>query len=215
MYLIKDLDLINDVEKFDVILVGTNTYCTMNNGFQGKIRRKYNFVYQMNCKTRYGDINKLGTRITTKITKPIFSLCFISKGYNFRPKSNPEFIDYAALENCIKTANVEFSGMRVATTIMGSTEFDGGGNKDKILKILEENSNRMILYVYDYTQYSGKTERAKVFVKNYNVCVGNQKLTKQIVEKQIEERSKLTSFEEPAYTRKANLKKRLRDLANN
>lgn len=215
MYLIKDLDLINDVEKFDVILIGTNTYCTMNNGFQGKVRRKYNFVYQMNCKTRYGDINKLGNRVTTKNTKPIFSLCFISKGYNFQPKSNPEFIDYTALENCIKTANVEFSGMRVATTIMGSTEFDGGGIKDKILKILEENSDRMILYVYDYIQYSGKTERAKEFVKNYNVCVGNQKLTKQIVEKQIEERSKLTSFEEPAYTRKANLKKRLRDLVNN
>lgn len=215
MYLIKDLDLINDIEKFDVILIGTNTYCTMNNGLQGKVRRKYNFVYQMNCKTKYGDPTKLGTRITTKNTRPIFSLCFISHGYNFRPKTNPEFVDYNSLENCIKTANIEFSGLRVATTIMGVTEFDGGGDRGKILKILEENSDKMILYVYDYIQYSGKTERAKEFVKNFGMCVGNKKLTKQIVEKQIEERSKLTSFEEPAYTRRANLKKRLRELANN
>jgi hypothetical protein len=215
MYLIKDIDLINDAEKYDVILVGTNTYCTMSNGFQGKVRRKYHFVYEMNCKTKYGDINKLGTRITTKNTSPIFSLCFISKGYNFIPKLKPEFIDYNALENCIKTANVEFSGLRVATTIMGITEFDGNGDRDKILKILEDNSDRMDLHVYDYIQYNSRIERTKEFNKNHELCAKNPEVSKAIVEKQIEERSKLTTFDEPAYTGKKKLKNYLRDLANN
>lgn len=210
MYLIKDLDLINDVEKFDVILVGTNTYCTMNNGFQGKIRRKYNFVYQMNCNTKYADPNKLGTRLTTKNTSPIFSICFISNGYNFNPQKKPEFIDYSALENCIKTANIEFSGLRVATTLMGSTKFDGGGDRDKILQIFEENSDKIILYVYDYEQYSGKEENLIEFSNYKKLNLKN----KEIKIKTIENRAKLTSFDEPAYTAKNKLKKYLRELAN-
>ena len=52
---IKYRDLIDDVELYDVILIGTNTYCTMNNGFQGKVRKKYNYVYDLNLSTKYGD----------------------------------------------------------------------------------------------------------------------------------------------------------------
>ena len=215
MVIVEGIDLIHEINKFDVILVGTNTYCTMNNGFQGKIRRRYNFVYQANCKTKYADINKLGTRVNVSGEGTIFSLCFISHGYNFTPNKKPVFVDYKSLENCLRTANVEFAGLKVATVLMGGTEFDGGGDKKLILKMMEENSDRIDLYVYDYVQHSSKTERSKVFIENSAKCVGNPQLSKEIAFTQMTERSKLTSFDEPAYTGRLKLKKRLRDLANN
>ena len=204
-------DLIEDIEKYDVILIGTNCYCTMNNGFQGKIRKKYNFVYDLNLSTKYGDKNKLGKRVTTKNTKPIFSLCFITLGYSFRPDLNKYYLDYKALENCIKTANNEFQGLKVATTVMGSEEFDGNGDRHKINKILKENSDKIDLYVYTKKQYKAIEERRVVFKKNAKICVGKPKKAEEIVKKQIEERSKLDSFEEPT-GRKKRLRKEIRAL---
>ena len=83
-------------------------------------------------------------------------MCYISK---FKTKN--EFIDYDALENCIKTANIEFNGLNVATTVIGSSCFDGNGDRDKIMKILEENSDKMNLTVYDYNQMSRAEENKK------------------------------------------------------
>lgn len=40
------------------------------------------------------------------------------------------------------------------TTIIGSTKFDGKGDKEKCLKIIEENTKDLDLYVYDYEQIS-------------------------------------------------------------
>lgn len=157
--LIKNIDLIDDIEKYDVILVGTNTYHTMGNGFQKKIRVKYPETYELNLTTKYGDKKKIGTRVTTKKT-PKISLCFIVNGYNFRPDLVKDYLDYDGLENCIKTANIEFSGLNVATTFIGCSKFDGNGDKDRVLKILEDNSDRINLFVYDYEQLSRDTESA-------------------------------------------------------
>ncbi len=61
--IIKNVDLINDIDKYDVILVGTNTYHTMGNGFQKKIRFKCPESYKLNLTTKYGDKKKLGNRV--------------------------------------------------------------------------------------------------------------------------------------------------------
>ena len=208
---IQRIDLIDDIEKYDVILIGTNCYCAMNNGFQGKVRKKYNFVYDLNLSTKYGDKNKLGKRVTTKNTKPIFSLCFMTLGYRFRPDLVEDYVDYKALENCIKTANNEFQGLKVATTLMGVEEFDGNGKRWKIKKILKENSDKIDLYIYTAKQYKSIEERRIIFKKNAKICVGKPKKAEEIVKKQIEERSKLDSFEEPT-GRKKRLRKEIRAL---
>ena len=41
MNIIKDSDLIWETDNFDVILVGTTIYCSLPDGFQRKMRRKY------------------------------------------------------------------------------------------------------------------------------------------------------------------------------
>ena len=158
--IIEGIDLDKDIEKYDAILVGTNSYCVMGSGIQAKIRKKYPFVYDLNLSTKYGDKSKLGCRVTTKGTIPLFSLCFIVYGYNFRPDIVNDYLDYSALEKCIKTANNEFSGLNVATTFIGCSKFDGNGDKDKVMKILNENTDKINLFVYDYEQYSRPIERS-------------------------------------------------------
>ncbi len=209
--IVKDIDLYNEVEKYDVILVGTNTYQKMVNGFQGKVRKKYPFVYKLNLETKYADRNKLGTRVTTKETKPIFSLCFITYGYNFRPDLVKDYLDYDSLEKCLKTANNQFKGLKVATTIMGSYKSDGNGDVGKIMEIIINNSDKMDLYVYDYQQKTTVEERAEIFKKNAPICKGNKELSKQIVKQQIEERSELDTMEEVG-GRKKRIKKEINDL---
>ena len=162
--IVKDIDLINDVDKFDVILVGTNTYHTMGNGFQKKIRLKYSDTYNLNLTTKYGDKKKLGTTITTNAT-PRISLCFITNGYNFRPDLTPDYLDYTALEKCLKWANIAFSGLRVATTLIGGSKFDGNGDKSKILDIISNNSDKMQLFVYDYEQLDWSVEKVIAYLK--------------------------------------------------
>lgn len=157
--IIKDIDLITQIDKFDVILVGTNTYHTMGNGFQKKIRLKYSESYNLNLTTKYGDKKKLGTTITTNGT-PRISLCFITHGYNFRPDLTPDYLDYDALEKCLKQANIEFSDMKVATTLIGGSKFDGNGDKKRILNIIESNSDKMDLCIYDYEQLDWNVEKS-------------------------------------------------------
>lgn len=151
--IVKDKDPIWDTEEFDVLLVGTSIYNQMNGGFQSKVRYKFPIVEDKNNKTKYADTAKLGTRLTIE-GEPTISIMYIC-GY---PRPNSPTIDYEALECCLRTANAEFRGKKVLTTLVGSSEFDGGGDKEKCLKIIEENTNDLDITVYDYVQKKRKDE---------------------------------------------------------
>lgn len=213
--IIKDIDLINDIEKYDVILIGTNTYHAMGNGFQRKIRLHYPVTYDTNLLTKYGDKDKLGTRITCKKNNgPIFSLCFIVNGYNFRPDLNPDYLDYDALESCIKTSNYEFSGKKVATTMIGCSKYDGNGNKERVMEILSNNTKDIDLYVYDYEQLDRNIES----VIRYRSVVDNKEYDREtkteLINKMIEDDAKLPTMENPV-KRLKRIKEDAKKLINN
>jgi hypothetical protein len=153
--ILKDRDLILDVDKYDVILVGTSIYSMLTNGFQSKVASKFPDVDVANTLTKYGDSNKLGKRLTLYDLKPIISLMYIC-GY---PHSKRVFLNEEALINCLSTANAEFKGRKVATTLVGTTRFDGNGDRDRVLEIIEENTKDLDLYVYDYEQLDKRVER--------------------------------------------------------
>lgn len=210
--IIENIDLINEIDKYDVILVGTNIYHVMGNGFQRKVRVKYPDTYKLNITTKYGDINKLSKRVSTT-GKPIFSLCFIVSDYNSRPDLRPDYLNYEALEKCIKTANVEYSGLRVATTMIGCSKFDGNGNKERVMDILKNNSDRIDLFVYDYTQLKMEIE---VVIKYLNI-VKNESYDKekktQLINEIIEESNKSDSLGNPT-TRLKRIKEEVKNLLN-
>ena len=145
--IIKDKDPIWDTDNFDVILIGTSIYNQLNGGFQSKIKYKYPIVDEKNRETKYADFSKLGTRITINDT-PIISLMYIC-GY---PRPNIDTVDYDSLTKCLLTANAEFRGKKIMATIIGSSQFDGNGDKDKCLKIIKDSTKDLDITLYDYEQ---------------------------------------------------------------
>ena len=145
--IIKDKDPIWETDKFDVILIGTSIYNQLNGGFQSKMKYKYPMVDEKNRETKYADFSKLGTRITINDT-PIISLMYICS-YTM---PNVETVDYDSLTKCLLTANAEFRGKKVMATILGASQFDGAGDKDKCLKIIKDSTKDLDITLYDYEQ---------------------------------------------------------------
>lgn len=160
---VKDKEPIWDTDNFDVLLIGTSIYNRLDGGFQSKIKFKYPIVDEENNKTKYADVSKLGSRLTVG-TVPKISLMYIC---NY-PTTKQETLDYDALDRCLKTANAEFKGKKVLMTIVGSSEFDGNGDRDKCLKLIEENTKDLDVTIYDYEQKKRSVEIAlqKRYLKN-------------------------------------------------
>lgn len=161
--IIKDKDPIWETDKFDVILIGTSIYNQLNGGFQSKMKYKYPIVDEKNRETKYADFSKLGTRITINDT-PVISLMYIC-GY---PRPNIDTVDYDSLTKCLLTANAEFRGKKVMATILGSSQFDGNGDKDKCLKIIEDSTKDLDITLYDYEQKKRADEirEQKMYLKS-------------------------------------------------
>lgn len=186
MRLIKGRDAIFEVDKYDVVLVGTSTHQTLDGGFQGKLRNKYPVIEKINNQTRYGDLRKLGTRVTVNSTKPVISLMYICT----YPTSKP-FIDYLALEKCLQTANAQFKGKKVITTLLGSSRFDGKGERNKCIDIIKKTTKDICLDVFDYDQKTlreEKTSQHKFFMNlleenkdNPSVCEQIRKMEKEML----------------------------------
>lgn len=160
--IIPEKEIIYDVFQYDIILIGTNCYNTLNNGFQHDIKINFPVVNEVNMGTKYGDPKKLGT-IKVVEDSLIFCLCYISKGYNFQPHLYKDYLNYEALETCIYLINKNFKNKKVATTLIGGSRFDGNGDRDKILDILENNSTDIDLYVYDYEQIEYKIVNSRAW----------------------------------------------------
>ena len=149
MHVISNKEPIYDADSYDVILIGISTHNKLMGNFQKKMAIKFPIIEKVDDSTAYGDIKKLGKNITIHDNIPIVCLMYVCT----YPTKNT-YLDYNALETCLQKANKEFKGKKVMTTIIGSTKFDGKGDKEKCLKIIEENTKDLDLYVYDYEQIS-------------------------------------------------------------
>lgn len=155
MNIIKDKEPIFTTENYDVILVGTSVFDMLVNGFQGKMAYKYPQIEKENHKQSYGDVRRLGTRITVnKKGCPTISLMYICR----YPRKDLKNLDYNALKQCLATAAMEFKDKRVMTTVLGASEFDGNGTKRRILRIMTKAFDGMNVDVYDYKQRNLKEE---------------------------------------------------------
>lgn len=159
--IIKDIPLIQDVHKYDVLLVGTNIYGRLSNGFQFDVAEEFSFVKVADVNTRYGDIKKMGTILECQEgDSPIFVLMYITKGYNFQPHKVEDYLDYESLERCLELVNIKYKGKTIASTIPGSYPWDGNGNKDKIIDIINKTLTDVNIYLYDYEEISRKAKQS-------------------------------------------------------
>lgn len=158
-------DLYEHINEYDAILIGTGTYCSMSQGLQRKVMLNYPYVQEENMKTKYGDKKKLGTVLDCKENgKPTFILMYVYEG-NFRPDKNKEYVSYESVEKCFKIINILYKDKKLASTIIGASKFDGNGDKNKLLKIIENNSSNINLTIYDYEQKSRSEELKEQYEK--------------------------------------------------
>lgn len=163
--IIEGESLIGHTSEFDVILIGTNCYQVMRNGIQYEIVRKFPYVQEANDNTKYADMSKVGTYIECKREgNPLIILGFISYGYNFKG-SEQEFIDYDGLINILRLINIIYKGKNIATTMIGCTPFDGNGDRQKVLNILNKYLNNLNVTIFDYNQESCKRIQKKEYIK--------------------------------------------------
>lgn len=167
---IQDVDLIDHVCEYDAVLVGTNLYCTMSQGFQRKVMLDYHYVYEANMSSKYGDKEKLGTLLECKSDgEPTFCLCFITEGYNFRPDIMKDYLSYEALEKCLMLVDILYSGKKIACTMLGTSEFDGNGDKEKVMEIFNKCVTNADVTIYDYHQKSRHDEMKEIREKELEV----------------------------------------------
>lgn len=185
---IKDEDIYWHFREYDIILIGTNIYCTMSQGIQLKIMLNYPYVYEKNLETKYGDMDKMGTILECKSeNEPTFCLCFIAKGYNFRPDLEKDYLSYDALENALKLVNIKYKGKKIACPLLGSSRFDGNGDKKKILHIFKNTLTDAECTVFDYFQKSRAEEMKEVRDRELAVKKENRKAYYEMVRKRKEE----------------------------
>ena len=180
MNLIKGKDAIYETDNYDVILIGTSIYDILTHGFQGKVAIKYPHVMEANHKQPYGDSRRLGTRLTLeKKGCPTISILYIC---NY-PKKGLKSLDYDALKRCLETSAVEFKGKRIITTIMGANDFDGEGDRAKVLRLMRTYFKDLDVDVYDYPQEKVKDEMLRTVKKLKSMGVKDRKKRKEILKK--------------------------------
>ena len=185
---IKDEDIYWHFREYDIILIGTNIYCTMSQGIQLKVMLNYPYVYEKNLETKYGDMDKMGTILECKSeNEPTFCLCFITKGYNFRPDLEKDYLSYDALENALKLVNVKYKGKKIACPLLGSSRFDGNGDKEKILNIFKKALTDVECTVFDYFQKSRAEEMKEVRDRELAVKKEDRKAYYEMVRKRKKE----------------------------
>lgn len=142
--IIDDREPIYDTDDYEVVLMGVSTHNMLMGGFQKKMGIKYPIVEKVNDSTPYADKRKMGKIITIDDNTPIISLMYICT----HPSIKGEYLDYNALKECLEKANNEFKGKKVMTTLLGGTNFDGKGDKEKCLEIIKESTKDLDLYIY-------------------------------------------------------------------
>ena len=163
--IIKDIDIMDDIGKYDVTLVPAHINNSLSNGVQRDIALNYPYVQDANYKTKYGDPNKMGTIVECKAeNEPTIVIVYIFKFYPHK-KTKGEIIDfcsYESLEKCLQLVNARYKGQRVSCPLLGCSRFDGNGDRDKVLQIMEKTCGDIELFVYDYHQLSRNEKQIKM-----------------------------------------------------
>lgn len=148
--IVKDKPLIEDIFDYDIIIVGTGIHNALGNGFQYDVKINFPFVEETVKKTPYADKRKLGT-VTVVNDTPVFCVGFIHSGA-YRKDLNPVYLDYNALTDVLTLIDENFENKRIATSFIGCSQFDGNGNKERVLNIFQQLSDRNQYFIYDYEQ---------------------------------------------------------------
>ena len=130
-----DGDLIRDSDNYEIILHGANCFNTMGSGIALQIKNKFPEAYVVDCKTKKGDITKLGTFTLTTEIKSIILNCYTQYKTGAYKTGGRDF-DYMAAKEALKKVKKEFAGKKIGMPKIGSML--GGGDWTITQRIVEE-----------------------------------------------------------------------------
>lgn len=186
--IVKDEDIMGHIGEYDVILIGTNVYCTLSQGVQREIALNYPYVREMNFGTKYGDVDKLGTILECNVpNEPFISLLYICRGYPCKKVTGDDYLSYESLERCLRLINVKYKGKRIACPFLGCSRFDGNGDKEKVLKLFEDIITNVDITIYDYEQMSRNEKQIATRKKELAVKEKDYQAYYEMVKKRKEE----------------------------
>lgn len=187
---VENIDPITVTDNYDCVLVGTNVYGKLTNGWQLDVKMKYPSIHKANLDTKYGDKTKMGKVICVREqNRPDVCLLYINEGYNFRPDKETEFLSYEALEECLYKINIQYKNKKIICPLLGSSKFDGNGDKERILRLFERTLTNVNADVYLYEQKS-LNEVKLDFVKR--IMSAKKMKDKETYYKTVEERKTYT-----------------------
>ena len=147
--IVKDKFLIEDIKKYTIVLVPMSANNSMNSGFAYEIGLNFPSIREKVQTKPYGDRRKFGTVSVFKDDGITFCICFMHTGGQSK---QVEYVKYDSLADCLDLININFKGKTVASPILGSTKYDGRGDKEKIINIFKEHCTNIDLILYDYEE---------------------------------------------------------------
>jgi len=124
-------DLVKSASDYDVIVHGCNCFCTMGAGIAKTIRDKWPEVYEVDCKTSRGDINKLGTYTMCDVGGVIVVNAYTQYRY-----TGHKPVDYDAIKTVMQRIKKDFAGKKIGMPLIGAGL--AGGSWSKIESIISE-----------------------------------------------------------------------------
>ena len=145
--------LIENVFSYDYVLVGIGTNNSFSGGFAYDIGLNFPSIkIRVNMMSNYLDRRLMGSvALVTDRNCPSMCVCYVHNG-GYRKGKNGEFIDYNALENCLRQVSSSFKGKKIASPLIGASKYDGNGDRERILDLYKKYFTESDVDVYDYEQ---------------------------------------------------------------
>ena len=126
--------------KFDVIIHGSNCFCTMGKGVASYIKRVFPEAYEADKETHTGDKSKLGYFSCATVKKPRGEITIVNAytqyRYNSKYGMDIQQVDYMAVKNVFKRIKETFHGYRIGYPKIGAGL--AGGDWNIISKIIDK-----------------------------------------------------------------------------
>lgn len=186
-----DINLMDEISNYKIVVIGTNVYCTLSQGIQRDVALNYPYTRKLNLTLKYGDVSRLGDILTCKEEGEItFILAFIYKGYAYRASKTEDTLEYDKLVMALKKINTLYKGETIAMPLLGCSRFDGNGDKYRVKEILAATLTDVNAIVYDYEQKSRDEKQKEIRKKELALKKISHKLYYEAVRKRKEEAEK-------------------------